>query len=250
MSGRDTSILCLFDVDGTLTLPRQVITPEMQTFLDKLREKVVLGIVGGSDYAKIKEQLGSENVPSGYDFVFAENGLIAYKDGKLIGQQSMLKFKGEEVLQKVLNFALQYMSQLTLPAKRGTFVEFRTGMINLCPVGRSCSQEERIQFSDYDKEHKVREKFVEALYKAFPDAGLEFAIGGQISIDVYPVGWDKRICLQHLEAEGFKAIHFFGDKTEKGGNDHAIYEDPRTIGHKVTCPEDTIKQLTELLFKD
>lgn len=39
----------------------QVITPEMQAFLDKVREKVVLGIVGGSDYAKIKEQLGSEN---------------------------------------------------------------------------------------------------------------------------------------------------------------------------------------------
>ena len=34
---------------------------------------------------------------------------------------------------------------------RGTFVEFRNGMINLCPVGRSCSQEERVQFAEYDK---------------------------------------------------------------------------------------------------
>ena len=34
---------------------------------------------------------------------------------------------------------------------RGTFVEFRNGMLNICPVGRSCSQEERIEFNEYDK---------------------------------------------------------------------------------------------------
>lgn len=32
-------------------------------------------------------------------------------------------------------------------------------------------------------------------------------------MDVYPVGWDKTYCLGHLEKEGFKKIHFFGDKT-------------------------------------
>lgn len=44
----------------------------------------------------------------------------------------------------------------------------------------------------------------------------------------------------------FKEIHFFGDKTEAGGNDYEIYEDSRTIGHKVTSPEDTCQQLKEL----
>ena len=34
---------------------------------------------------------------------------------------------------------------------RGTFIEFRNGLINVCPVGRSCTQEERIQFNEYDK---------------------------------------------------------------------------------------------------
>ena len=36
-------------------------------------------------------------------------------------------------------------------------------------------------------------------------------LGGQISIDVFPQGWDKRYCLQYLK--DFKEIHFFGDKT-------------------------------------
>lgn len=83
---------------------------------------------------------------------------------------------------------------------------------------------------------------------AFPDSGLVFAIGGQISIDVFPEGWDKRYCLQYLQQDGIKTIHFFGDKTEKGGNDNEIFEDPRTIGHKVTSPDDTIQQLKDLFF--
>jgi phosphomannomutase len=56
-------------------------------------------------------------------------------------------------------------------------------------------------------------------------------------------------CLQHVEKEGFKEIHFFGDKTYKGGNDYEIYEDPRTIGHAVTGPEDTMRQIKELFFQ-
>ena len=34
----------------------------------------------------------------------------------------------------------------------------------------------------------------------------------------------------------------------QGGNDYEIYEDPRTLGHKVTSPEDTMSQLKELFF--
>lgn len=46
------------------------------------------------------------------------------------------------------------MSKLVLPVKRGTFVEYRNGMINLSPVGRSCSQEVRNQFYELDKVRK------------------------------------------------------------------------------------------------
>lgn len=58
---------------------------------------------------------------------------------------------GEEKLQEFINFSLRYMSDLKLPVKRGTFIEFRNGLINVCPVGRSCSQAERDQFGEYDK---------------------------------------------------------------------------------------------------
>jgi phosphomannomutase len=44
----------------------------------------------------------------------------------------------------------------------------------------------------------------------------------------------------------YSTIHFFGDKTYKGGNDYEIFEDPRTVGHSVTSPEETMAELKKL----
>ena len=55
---------------------------------------------------------------------------------------------------------------------RGTFIEFRNGMINVSPIGRNASNAERSDFQDYDKQHNIRATFVEALKKEFPDYGL------------------------------------------------------------------------------
>ena len=90
-------------------------------------------------------------------------------------------------------------------------MEFRSGMINICPVGRNCSQEGRDAFGLYDKEHHIREKMVEVLEKEFADYNFVYLIGGQISFDVVPKGWDKTYCLQFLS--DYDEIHFFGDKT-------------------------------------
>nr|CAG4644218.1 EOG090X0BFR [Lepidurus arcticus] len=243
-----SEILCLFDVDGTLTAPRQKITSDMEEFLlHEVKPKVTTGIVGGSDLSKIAEQMGGMDVIKKYDYVFAENGLVAYKNGELIGQMSIQAHVGEEKLQRFINYALKYMSDITLPIKRGTFIEFRNGLINVCPVGRSCTQAERDAFAAYDEIHGVRQKFVTKLREEFSDLGLVFSTGGQISFDVFPQGWDKTYALRYVEKDGFRDIHFFGDKTAPGGNDYEICSDARTIGHTVRNPDDTREQLSVLL---
>jgi len=35
-----------------------------------------------------------------------------------------------------------------------------------------------------------------------------------------------------------------------GGNDYEIYSDPRTIGHSVVTPDDTMKLLNELFLSN
>ncbi|CAJ0936994.1 unnamed protein product, partial [Mesorhabditis belari] len=242
--------LLLFDVDGTLTAARRGINPEMRSFLMDVRAKgVPIAVVGGSDLNKITEQLADsdhDKLVSSFDYVFAENGVVGFHGKDQYSTKLIQDQMGEEKLQDLINFVLEYFSKLRLPHKRGNFVEFRKGMINFSPIGRSCSHEEREHFVAYDKEHKIRETFVKILEEKFSSYGLTFAIGGQISVDVYPNGWDKTYCLQYLEND-FETIHFFGDRTMPGGNDHAIYVDKRVIGHSVEGPNDTKKQVEETL---
>ncbi|ESQ39227.1 hypothetical protein EUTSA_v10001604mg [Eutrema salsugineum] len=213
MAAKKPGVIALFDVDGTLTAPRKEATQELLDFIRELRKVVTVGVVGGSDLIKISEQLG-KTVTNDYDYCFSENGLVAHKDGKSIGIQSLKLYLGEDKLKELINFTLHYIADLDIPIKRGTFIEFRNGMLNVSPIGRNCSQEERDEFERYDK--------------------------------VFPKGWDKTYCLQYLE--DFNEIHFFGDKTYEGGNDYEIYESPKTIGHSVTSPNDTMAKCKALFM--
>ena len=239
-----TNTIFLFDIDGTLTKPRNPITPEMKAFMLELKKHVAVGLVGGSDFAKIREQVGDEIIAAA-DYVFSENGTIALKDGKEISRTSIAQELGEEKLQEFLNFCLRYIADLKIPVKRGTFIEFRNGMLNVSPIGRNCSQAERDVFFEWDKKSHIRQDMVDECKRRFGDLGLQFSIGGQISFDVFPKGWDKTYCLRFLDA--FPSVHFFGDRVYPGGNDYEIYESPRTVGHSVKGPEDTMAQIKELL---
>lgn len=121
-------------------------------------------------------------------------------------------------------------------------------MLNISPIGRNCSRPERNDYEKFDLEHKIRETMVKAMQKEFADLDMTYSIGGQISFDVFPTGWDKTYCLRYLDANDYDEIHFFGDKTFKGGNDFEIFSNDRTIGHSVTSPEDTMEQVTKLFL--
>jgi phosphomannomutase len=43
---------------------------------------------------------------------------------------------------------------------------------------------------------------VAKLKEEFADYNLTFSIGGQISFDLFPQGWDKTFCLKYLPEVG------------------------------------------------
>lgn len=141
-------------------------------------------------------------------------------------------------------------------------------MLNISPIGRNCSQAERDEYEKFDlvtwppcllllgsaltvkpcmnQANNIRKDMVAAMKEQFGHLGLKFSIGGQISFDVFPVGWDKTYCLRYIGDDEYDEIHFFGDKTFEGGNDYEIFTHPRVIGHTVKNPSDTMVQCREL----
>jgi phosphomannomutase len=235
-----TRRIALFDVDGTLTPARLNASAETLAFLAELRKTVPIAVVGGSDFPKQKEQLG-ERVLELFDYSFSENGLVAYRGAELLGRVSIRDYLTPAQCLEFVDFTLGYLRELRIPVKTGTFIEMRTGMFNLSPIGRNCTYEERLAFNALDGREGIRAKMCADFAARFAGWGLKFAIGGQISIDVFPEQWTKVYCLQFLDAD-FDEIHFFGDMIKPGGNDWEIAQDPRTIAHQVTGPADTLAQ--------
>ena len=241
--------LLLFDIDGTLTESRKVMKENMLECLKKASsyDDIDLATVGGSDLPKAREQLQSSI--DFFKFNFTENGLVYLDDKKELHKvDKLINYLGYDKFKEFVNFCLKYIADLDIPVKTGTFVELRTGLVNISPIGRNCTQEERDAFVIYNKEHHILEAFRETLLKNFGEKfGLEISIGGQISFDVFPIGWDKRYCLKFVE-KLYDNIIFFGDKGYYGGNDYEIMTNERiTRGVKVKSPENTIELINKII---
>ena len=109
-------IIALFDVDGTLTIPRGEVKEDMMNVLKTLRQKITVGIVGGSDLPKQEEQLGVGIVDE-VVWNFSQNGLVAYNNGKLLESNSISKHLGEDKIKRIVNWVMKYLSDLDLPVK-------------------------------------------------------------------------------------------------------------------------------------
>jgi phosphomannomutase len=226
----------------------------MHSLLCLLRHKCAIGYVSGGPLAKQQQQLGTPtvSVTTIFDFCFAENGVTSFRMGIPLPGSSFIQQVGEAKYEAFVSWALEYINNLNIPIKRGPLFELRNGNVNFSPIGQGVSYAEMEEIQRYDKAHGIRKTMIEALETRFSNLELKYAIGGQTCFDVFPVGWDKTYCLRHVEAEKersgivYNEIHFFGDKVYEGGNDFELYEDERTIGHLVTGPEDTMRQIREL----
>src|SRR4029079_10924489 len=103
--------LLLFDIDGTLTNPRGKISDDMLSLLKQLQQTYDIGVVGGSDLNKQKEQLGKD-VLEWVDYSFSENGLVAYKHNQLINQTCLSDHIDQKTINSLINFCLIYIANL------------------------------------------------------------------------------------------------------------------------------------------
>lgn len=204
----------LFDVDGTLTGSRKTIVKTFKDFFlswmvgqQGLGNKVFL--VTGSDKQKTIEQVG-QDLWSSTDGSYQNCGNQLFSDGELIKESEWQLSGGLEVSVK------NEITNSVWNGTAGSNIERRIGMANMSTIGRDCTDDQRSHYYEWDQEWKERDFIVSRLSNDYPE--IEFSIGGEISIDIYPKGKDKSQVLNDIDGETI----FFGDRCIEGGNDFSI----------------------------
>jgi phosphomannomutase len=248
----------LFDMDGTLTLARRPMNPDIIQSLRALAGIAEIGIISGSDYDYIEEQI-LRFLPAEICTrcaIFPCNGTKVRKLCLGTGEwpefysTSMQGEIGYSHMRDLILWLLENQAKIIhyfheLPLT-GTFISNRGSLVNWCPIGRQATLEDRGKFVEIDQGCNLRERYVEDMRRSPVFNGLTIALGGQTSFDIYPDGWDKTYALRHLEG---KRVWFVGDRCQPGGNDHAVYAKLASMGRawETSGPEETVRIIAEIM---
>jgi len=206
-----------FDVDGTLTAPRQRIDPDFELFFREFVATNPVYLVTGSDYSKICEQLPTD-IMELCKGVFTCSGAELWQNGKIVYR------KTHTFPDRLVELVEHFIDSSAYPLRCGTHIEPRPGMLNISSIGRQATLEQRKAYHAWDKTAQERKVFVDSLLFEFPQ--YESSTGGEISIDIVPRGWTKAVARREIETRQFGcSITFFGDRMGPDGNDKPLADE-------------------------
>ncbi len=236
----------VFDIDNTLTSPREALTKEMAERLHRLETPFALA--AGSDLPLLMSQFFEPLHEHGYrgSFdAFVCNGASRYRcrSGSrlsldVVEQFSLRRHLGSsfEPLWGLLG-KLSRSAEFALPADFkiiGSVLVDRQAMVNFAPIGRpdgslsDAAMQSRQQFVRFDEETGYRRRLMPALREAvqelIPGNDLLITLGGQTSFDIVVKGRDKSYAVRSLLDEGSAHVTYVGDALFPGGNDAAVTE--------------------------
>ena len=180
----------------------------------RLRESKFTKSTSGSDLPKLQQQL-PEEILHACEAVFTCSGAERWQDGELVSRNA------HEFPSELITLCEEFVAHSQYPERHGNHIEHRTGMLNVSAVCRNASTAQRHAYFEWDKRAKERVRFVEQVNAA--PLAYEASAGGEISIDIVPHGWNKAVVFDALLAEDHeRALMFFGDRIEEGGNDRPL----------------------------
>ncbi len=213
-------MIYIFDIDGTLTPPREPMNGEFaEQFATFCRHNVVY-LATGSDQTKMELQVPA-TVRQACTGIFTCAGSVFEAGGKRIYNHD------HEFPDELVDWLDEQIASSAYLDRYGRHIEYRTGQINTSVVGRSATKAQRKAYNLWDSINHERARLCKQVAIRFPD--YEASAGGEISIDISPAGWNKaRVIAPILERHGNSAITFIGDKITSGGNDWHLAEALRT----------------------
>ena len=256
--------LVLFDMDGTLTPARKPITPNVVDSLAWLSHHANIGIVTGSSYEYIAEQcsalwnnsnLNLDNLTllpcnGTQKFDWNDNGWECVS--KVDMKNEIGTYKYNKLVKKILELQLEAIQKNYKLPLSGTFLQYRGSLLNWCMIGRNFDDGDRDKFIKIDKTQNLRKILLNQLISYAFIHGLrniDVVAGGECSVDIYPMGWDKTYALKHFN--NVNKIWFIGDRCDVGGNDYTLYKEiNKTSGaFHVKNPNDTIHIINNIIKK-
>uniref|UniRef100_A0A7C4R2F1 phosphomannomutase n=1 Tax=candidate division CPR3 bacterium TaxID=2268181 RepID=A0A7C4R2F1_UNCC3 len=255
--------IILFDIDATLTPPRQPINKEMTDILRNLN--IDFAVAAGSHMGLLRDQFFVPFYENGYrgEFdAFISNGTMryhcSYGDEMKVEESFAFNFRkylGEEDYQDIIKALEEVlaMEEFKLPPEiviAEEKITDRTSMINFMPMGRvqlmgGEAQENRDRFVAFSESTGYRKKVQSHLQKRLAniieDKKLQVLLGGQTSFDLVIEGYDKSYPMYTLKDEGYDKIIFVGDALFPGGNDYVVQEYIDKWQGKGDCPFEAIK---------
>jgi len=223
-----------FDVDGTLTASKTLITESMANLIKELvKQKMVIAIAGGS-FQQMETQFlppflnDDSMIPFIHNFtLLPTSGSQRYQYDEIkkvwmLTDKEPLPGDAKEKAIKLLQYVIDSGQYEIPPNPIGNIIEDRDTQITFTPNGQQAPVAVKMAF---DPDRKKREKI-----KAFLEPQLSevsILINGTSSIDILTKGFNKAVGLNRfLDSAGYQKsdVVFVGDGIFPGGNDYSVYE--------------------------
>ena len=167
------STLFLFDMDGTLTPPRQSMSINIEMLLGRIQnEGHDVGIITGSDMDYVKQQCSNIfDMPllnaSKIHFLPC-NGTKYILNERVIYSKNMKQELGTDNWRLLITHLLSLQNELCYEMTSsfpltGHFFNYRESMLNWCPIGRNATHEDRKLWEELDKDGKIRKPLLEKI---------------------------------------------------------------------------------------
>ena len=227
-----------FDVDGTLTESRQLITNEVCGYLGFLIKtgKDVVAISGAAKDQMLKQLNGCE-----VNYVLAQSGNDSPFWQKLFTEKDK-----KEVLRHIEQIKIFFEGKNIIGTNKEDLLQDRGSQMSFSFLGHNSDVRKKKAF---DPRGDFRREVLKNV--PFESDALECRIGGTTCLDYTYKGYTKGKNIEKLiEKVGWQKDEciYFGDALFENGNDETVLGIIDTV--EVTDPRDLVKKLKEIFKKD
>ncbi len=237
--------LVAFDLDGTLSQSKQLISEEMFQALKDLSGISKVAVVSGGSFEQIKKQLLFSlpgRIPENF-YLLPGEGSERFEYDRNTNEWILTNKEnlGTEIRDKVIKTLREIIAskEYGIPEEHfGDYIEDRDTEISFSALGQGAPLDKK---EKWDPDKEKRQKIKKYLEEQVPE--VEAFIAGTTSLDILHRGFNKSKSLHYLiKSLGLKAedVVFMGDAIFPGGNDYSVsLTDIKSI--RVYGPEDTLR---------